>query len=75
MSKVILFFVLIIVLFSCEKKENPLIGQTAYDFVLNDVADQSKKLSDFKNQKIMLHFWADWCASCGEEFFYASKYF
>lgn len=69
MKKILVYIILLIVFISCEKKENPLIGQNAYDFVLKDVSEKSNNLSDFKNQKIMLHFWADWCASCREEFY------
>ena len=69
MKNVIIFISVVFIFLACEKKENPLIGQTAYEFELNDVSEQSISLSDFKNQKIMLHFWADWCASCREEFF------
>ena len=69
MKNGIIIIGLMFVILACEKKENPLIGQTAYDFVLKDSSDQSQKLSDFNSQKIMLHFWADWCASCREEFY------
>ena len=69
MKKHFIYLILLIVFNSCEKKENPLLGQKAYDFVLEDVYEQSIKLNNFKNQKIMLHFWADWCASCREEFY------
>jgi len=62
--------ILVLILFSaCDKKENPMIGQDAYDFEINNVFDQQIKLSEYKGQKIMLHFWADWCASCREEFY------
>jgi peroxiredoxin len=69
MEKNIIFLLIFFTFSTCDKNENPLNGQKAYDFVLKDVSEQSKKLSDFKNQKIILHFWADWCASCREEFF------
>jgi peroxiredoxin len=69
MKIVIICIIIMLVFCCCEKKENPLIGQKAYEFVLKDVKEQSKKLSEYNNQKIMLHFWADWCSSCREEFF------
>ena len=69
MKKIIIFTFLLLIFISCEKKENPLIGQIASDFALQDVKEHAHKLSDFKGQKIMLHFWADWCASCREEFY------
>ena len=56
MKKIILIYCLFIVIAACEKKNNPLIGQKAYNFILKDVSEQSKRLSDFKNQKILLHF-------------------
>ena len=69
MKKILLITILLILLSACEKKENPLVGQIAYDFELKDVKEQQHKLNDFRGQKILLHFWADWCASCREEFY------
>ena len=69
MKKYLIYLILLVVFNSCEKKVNPLLGQIAFDFALMDVDGQQQKLSEFKNQKIMLHFWADWCASCREEFY------
>ena len=69
MRKLILLILLSSMLCNCDKKENPLLGQIAYDFSLINNYDQQQKLSDFKDKNIMLHFWADWCASCREEFY------
>ena len=69
MKKMCFGILLLLLIMSCEKKENPLVGQNAFDFALMNVEGQQQKLSDFKGQNIMLHFWADWCASCREEFY------
>ena len=69
MKKMIFGFIIFLMIVACEKKENPLVGQIAFDFSLMNVDGQQQKLNDFKGQKIMLHFWADWCASCREEFY------
>ena len=34
MRKIILLLVLIVMICQCDKKENPMVGQTAYDFSL-----------------------------------------
>ena len=69
MKKSMFLITFLLVFFACEKKENPLTGQAAFDFELLNINDQTIKLSDFRDQRIMLHFWADWCASCREEFY------
>jgi peroxiredoxin len=69
MKKMCFGILLLLLIMSCEKKENPLVGQNAFDFALMNVEGQLQKLNDFKGQNIMLHFWADWCASCREEFY------
>src|SRR5690625_4297652 len=42
-------------------------GSTAPDFSLTTLDGESVRLSDFRGQKIMLNFWATWCAPCRAE--------
>jgi peroxiredoxin len=42
----------------------PANGQTAPDFTLKDLAGKKVSLSDFKDQVILLEFWAAWCPPC-----------
>lgn len=37
------------------------------DFILTDASGQTKKLSDFRGNVVILSFWASWCAPCLEE--------
>jgi peroxiredoxin len=36
-------------------------------FTLNDIAGQPVRLSDYKEQVILLNFWATWCVPCKTE--------
>lgn len=43
------------------------IGNTAPDFVQNDANGRPVRLSDFKGNYVLLHFWASWCIACRAE--------
>jgi peroxiredoxin len=46
----------------------PLFAQKAPDFVLNDLAGQPHKLSDyFPDHVVLINFWATWCVPCVKE--------
>jgi peroxiredoxin len=43
------------------------IGTKAPDFELKTLSGENVKLSDYHGKKVMLNFWATWCAPCKEE--------
>ena len=54
---------------SCAEQTPPLKpGQPAPDFTLPNVDGQIIQLSNLSGEKILLHFWADWCTECRAEF-------
>jgi len=64
----ILNIIFILILFGCqEKSEKKQFGQ-ASSFRLMDTDSTYRQLEDFKGRIIMLHFWADWCPHCRQEF-------
>lgn len=45
---------------------NSQIGHLAPDFHLKTLDGDTVKLSDFKDKKVILNFWATWCPTCRE---------
>lgn len=71
MKKFILLPALILALFSilsCQKGKTIKVGDEAFDFKLADLKGRTYQLRDYKGTLVHLHFWADWCPRCHEEF-------
>ena len=70
MKNTSILFLLSIILAACSS-ESPNAPQdnfeTAADFTLTDVDNDSVSLSDFNGQVVVLNFFATWCAPCQDE--------
>ena len=68
----ILFFIIIAIgfgsAFYLDKKEKMPAPKEAPVFTIEKRDGSNLSLEDFKGKKIILHFWATWCAPCLVEF-------
>lgn len=51
------------------------IGTEAPDFTLKNLDGEEVSLSDYRGKKVMLNFWATWCAPCEAEMPEMQKYY
>ncbi|MHA6258498.1 redoxin domain-containing protein [Sporosarcina sp. CAU 1771] len=50
-------------------------GNTPPDFELSTLTGDKIKLSDYKGKKVILNFWASWCAPCKAEMPHMQNYY
>lgn len=50
-------------------------GDTPPDFELSTLSGETVRLSDYKGKKVILNFWASWCAPCKAEMPHMQNYY
>lgn len=58
----------VLALASCDGDNGPRVGKPAIDFQVMDLQGKAHRLGDYRGKMVHLHFWADWCPRCHEEF-------
>jgi len=68
-NKSYIYLIFLISVLACsQNKETLKVGNNAPIFVTRDSKGSTFQLEDFKGKKLLIHFWADWCAECRAEF-------
>jgi len=60
--------IIAIILFACSGEQQKTGLTMAPEFSLMDLDSVQHTLGKFKGEVILIHFWADWCAHCRQEF-------
>jgi cytochrome c biogenesis protein CcmG, thiol:disulfide interchange protein DsbE len=55
--------------------KTPVVGQPAPDFAVTTFDGKKLSLADFKDQVLVINFWATWCTPCKKELPLLDKYF
>jgi peroxiredoxin len=50
-----------------DRLPGPKIGSNAPDFSLETLTGETVSLSDFREKKVLINFWAAWCTPCTKE--------
>jgi peroxiredoxin len=55
--------------------KEPVVGQPAPDFTVTTFDGRKLSLADFKDQVLVINFWATWCTPCKQELPLLDTYF
>jgi cytochrome c biogenesis protein CcmG/thiol:disulfide interchange protein DsbE len=55
--------------------KTPMVGEPAPDFAVTTFDGKKLSLADFKDQVLVINFWATWCTPCKKELPLLDKYF
>ena len=60
--------ILTLIVIGCNQQKDRQDLGFAKPFQLYDADSVSFALADYKNKPVLIHFWADWCTHCRQEF-------
>ena len=68
MKSVFVALILVLTMFGCSRQKNSEDLGYAKPFSLVDTDSVLFSLTDYQNKPVLIHFWADWCTHCRQEF-------